>query len=216
MSVSSTQQPATPARSYDDLIENRYFNANRAFVAVLQGFYMDRPPGRWRWTRDPEASEILITGEHPETMRNPNPRPAISVYRASAVWDSISMSGIGSQNMFNMDRSFVDMSSASSVLTCFAKLSEEVERLAYISSIAVLQFRDVIVQYGKLHAIKGNLSISGVMPAEQVNTSFSGLKMIQIVVPWAIREAVEASVTDTSFQVRCKSVTSYVRDVIRE
>ena len=214
MPVASTQKPTTPARSFDDLIENRYFNANRAIVAVLQGFYMDRPHGRWRWSRDPEVSEISIVGEHPETLKVPNARPAISVYRASAQWDGISMSGIGSQTMFSTDRSFVDMSSASSVLSCFAKYSEEVERLAYLTSLAILTFRDVIVQYGKLHAIKSNLSISGVVSAEQVNPSFSGLKLIQIMVPWAIREAVEVSTTDTSFQVRCHSVTSYVQEVL--
>ena len=211
MPVSSTKIPAT-VRSFDSIIENRYFKANRAIVAAIQGFYMGRDPGNWRWSRDPDSTEITITGESPETMQNPSPRPAISVYRAGASWDGISMSGIGSHTMRSTDRSFVDMSSATSVITCIAKYPEEVERLAYLTGIAILVFRDVIVQYGKLHAMKSGLTTSGVMPAEQINSAFSQLKMIQMSVPWAIRETIQVDTADTSFQARCKSVEAYVRD----
>ncbi len=191
-------------------LQNRPLIARRAYVAFLQSLFASRPAGHYHWSRNPEETEILITGQSPIKLTTPHSKPMISIIRTSASWASTGRDGMAEQNFTTADRKFTDLMRSAMVINCMSKVPAETEHIAYIAFVALRIFKTLIHRFGHIHWTSNNIVMSQVTePGSLIQgSSDSEYRMVQLQCEFAIKEEVSiVDAEDSDFHVLLRELT---------
>jgi hypothetical protein len=144
-------QPLTPITNAQVQVNDPWQGVTRAWIIWAQGVFASLPLGRYRWTEDPETSEILVAGQEPEV--NGMQRPRVIVSRGPIGFSGLSINQMESQSLMDTSRSTSDLMSSTIIITVGAREGAEAQWLAYLLFRLVIPFKGELQRAAKLHAI---------------------------------------------------------------
>tara|TARA_B100000886_G_C20418042_1_gene490145 strand:- start:1669 stop:2298 length:630 start_codon:yes stop_codon:yes gene_type:complete len=185
----STQIPVNPDLTFFNP-DDRLLVATRAWLMFLQGLFKSRPEGHYKWDKNINETEIIITDREPNDFEAKSTRPIISTSRGPAVWSSTSLNQ-KMQQSFNSEKTvFSDIIGCSMTISVIAREGLEAQNLAYTIFRMIPVFKPSILRLGRMHAIGNNISLTQETSRNQIvpGSSTPEWKMVQLIVPFFIQD----------------------------
>lgn len=172
--------------------DDRLYLATRAFLIFLQGLFKDRPAGQFRWSENPDETEILITDQLPENGQAVGKRPIIVTTRGAARYRNVSLDHVMERDMSGDALVYSDIIETDMTFTCIAREGVEAQNLAFTIFRMVPIFKGAIGRLGDMHWIGANMQIGPESQGNQIipGSGFSEWKIVQVSVPFAIQDTV--------------------------
>ena len=143
----------------------------KVFVYFLSSFFSHEEfkGTGMHWSKDPEASELIVTGQKPR-LEVLNKRPHIVVVPGAFSWSNLSFDQLQHRSSSTGTKTHTDLISQTIAYHCQAKEGNLAANLAWYASFYTIVFRSMIQRQGKLHYVKPSPSTS----AESGPTAFTG------------------------------------------
>jgi hypothetical protein len=180
-------QPQPQGRGEDPL-----FHFTRIFLLFLQGLFKQFEAGDYRWSEDPQLSEISITDQIPVPRDIIEKRPAIVTMRGPAQFSNLSHDQMRTVDDRTGMKERSDLVACTMSINCIAKQGLEAQRLGWIVFSNVRNFKTLLQRAG-LHKVGDEVSIGpesapGSLVAPEPDTLMS---MVTVQVPcffqWTVR-----------------------------
>ena len=150
-------------REYDPLYDPIY-HATRVLIGFTQGLFKALPDGRYRWSADPDKTEITVTGAYPLTMSAINNRPAIVVVHGQTGYTNVAMDSMETQTHETGNKVYRDILASTAVFNCVARTGPEASALAWFMASNIKALKTLLQRKGPFTRIGPEITISGEMP----------------------------------------------------
>lgn len=190
--------PVNPDPTQFSIPEDCLHVATRAWLIWLQGLFRTRPSGHYRWNRNMDETEIVITDQNPDKIEKTNVRPIIATARGPATWAGTSMGQAIPHGLDTPAVTYTDIIGTSMTLSVIAREGLEAQNLAYFIFRMIPVFKASIQRLGRIHAISTNITLTqeSQQGALVPGSSSPEWKMIQVIIPFYIQDVVTADEKD--------------------
>jgi hypothetical protein len=155
------------------------------FIKFLQLIFNRFEPGNYRWSEDPNNTEILITDQSPIAMEAVQKKPHFVVMRGAAGNAGLALDLFSGGDSFSGRRDYTDLVAATVTVNALSMEGREAQRLAATARHFIQAFRRDIMRGGKVHWI-GPLSVGPESPPGSIVTGGStpGVIAVTLTVPF--------------------------------
>lgn len=157
-----TRLPSNWPNGHDPLVDPVYQRL-RTLIGFTQGLFNALPDGRYRWSPDPERTEITVTGAYPLQAASINVRPAVVVMTGQTSFMNI---GIGNFDTISDHGNLVyrDVIASTAVFNCLARTGPEASALAWFIGSNIKALRRFLQQRGAFLRIGHDIAIGTETP----------------------------------------------------
>ena len=202
--------PLTPGSDPFNPDEDRTYRALKAFILFSKGLFQTRPVGHWRWSRDQNETEIVITSDVPLDLARQQNRPAIIVELENVRWAAISPSQTMQQSFLRGTRTFSDLMATGVTFHCLGRTGEAARGIAWLLFKYIPLFRRQIQTAGRIHGIETGIQMGKESKPGQLVTGGAWPEWVEVSlsVPIYIQETTRISDTaDSDFRTVAQAVT---------
>ncbi len=172
------------------------YHSTRVLVGFAQGLFKQLPKGQYKWSADPEVTEITITDQMPITNESLSFRPAIITMQGQSSFMNTTMRSLESVNVHTGHHVFRDIIQGSATFNCVSRNGVEASRLAWFLSSQIKALRVFLQRQGPFVRIGHDVIIMGEQPAGLLlsDPSDGGAFNVPVNVPffmphkWEVRE----------------------------
>lgn len=137
----------------------------KAFICFLQTIYEVAPSGYFRWTPNPEESEIVITEENPIHVEAVDQRPVLSVIMGPTRFNGSSLDDLVNVSARDAKEIHTDLLPGTITINCVSRVPQEARFLAWNNARTIWALRKQFIRETHIHEVGRNISISPVSPA---------------------------------------------------
>jgi hypothetical protein len=123
-------------------------HVTRLCLSFLQGLFAQSTKGNWKWSQDPEETDIIITDEQPISVDVVNKRPCIVTVRSPVAWAGIALDQLQDYNFRTGERKHTDLISGHMTFNCMARKKDPAETLSWIVARHLWILRRVFLTSG--------------------------------------------------------------------
>lgn len=194
-------------------IDDRLYIATRAWLLWLQGLFSTKPIGMYRWTSDPDTTEIMITDQEPIGAAVTNKRPVIVSKRNGAGYASLGVGQVMMANYGNHDLRMSDLVNCSLTLTIIAREGIEAQSIAYEIFRMIPLFRGMIIRLGRMHSVGPQIQLGAEYPYKALNAGSSTpeWKAVSLSIPFSVQDTF--TMTDSEIHTFIESVNMTITDI---
>lgn len=185
--------------------EDPSLHFTKLFVKFLQLVYGTFEKGNYRWSMDPDTTEVLITGESPINREAIEKNPSIVVSRGPYNYGNLAMDQFAGPHFKkdasgqkvlvpNLDhatgrRRHTDLVGGSISFNCLSMEGLEAGRLAHICAMAVRRLKRTLMKAG-LHRVGEDVSVSAESPPGAIvsGDSNGGVVMVTVSLPFFFQD----------------------------
>ena len=179
-----------------DPMFNPMYHAVRILVGFTQGLFRYLPEGKYKWSPDPEKSEIMITDLMPITSQSITQRPAILTMMGQASFTNSAMRSVEGVNPSTGHTVFRDLITSSVTFNCISRNGVEAGRLAWFLASHIKSLRIFLQRTGPFARIGHDVILLGEQPAGLIiqDQADGGAVNVPVSVPfllahkWEVRE----------------------------
>lgn len=195
--MSKELDPNPPHVSFE-LPDDRLYIATRAWLIWLQGLFKTRPKGEYRWDKNIDETEVVITDQLPNVAERTNKRPIISTSRGQASYMGTSINQTMTPGWGTPNATYSDLLACSISINIVAREGLEAQKLAYLIFRMIPVFKESILRLGRMHAIGNNISLTQESVPGQIvpGSSTPEWKMVQLIVPFFVQDTIEVTERD--------------------
>lgn len=183
-----------PRREYDPLYDPVY-HATRVMIGFTQGLFKALPDGRYRWSPDPDKTEITVTGAYPLHISAVNNRPAIVVVHGQTGYTNVAMDGMEDITFATGNKVYRDILASTMVFNCIARTGPEASSLAWFMASNIKALKTLLQRKGPFTRVGPEITISGETPPGGLlqDSVDGGAVNVSVVVPvfiphkWEVR-----------------------------
>jgi hypothetical protein len=154
---------APERREYDPLYDPVY-HSTRVLIGFVQGLFKALPDGRYRWSEDPDKTEITVTGAYPLTASAINNRPAVVVVHGQTGYLNVAMNGMETVSAATGNMVHRDILGTTMVFNCVARTGPEASALAWFLASNIKALRTLLQRKGPFTRIGPEVTIGGESP----------------------------------------------------
>lgn len=123
-------------------------HVTRLCLAFLQGLFKQSTEGNFKWSEDPEKTELTIQDEQPISVDVINKRPAIITVRSPVGWAGIALDQLQHYNFRTGERIHTDLISGNMTFNCVARRKDVAETIAWIAARHFWALRRIMLKNG--------------------------------------------------------------------
>lgn len=157
-----TRLPGDYGAGRDPLVDPIYQRV-RTLIGFTQGLFNALPDGRYRWSADPEQTEITITGAYPIAAASVHARPAIIVMSGQTAFMNIGIGNFDTHSDHG-NQVFRDVLASTAIFNCLARTGPEAAALAWFVGSNIKALRRFLQQRGNFLRIGHDVSIGTETP----------------------------------------------------
>ena len=143
--------------------EEPLFYFTRVFLLFLQGLFQQFPPGSYKWSFDEKTTDIVITDQVPIPRTRVEQKPQIVTMRGPARFANLTLDQMRSVNLRTGEKVRTDLVSCTMTINCIAKGGIEAQRIAWIVSTNVRNFKETLQRYG-MHKVGDEVEVGPESP----------------------------------------------------
>lgn len=150
-------------REYDPLYDPVY-HSTRVMIGFTQGLFKALPQGKYRWSADPDKTEITVTGAYPLHMSAVNNRPAVVVVHGQTGYANIAMDGMETVTFESGNKVYRDILTTTMVFNCLARTGPEASALGWFMASNIKALKTLLQRKGPFTRVGPEITISGETP----------------------------------------------------
>lgn len=214
-----TRLPSDWPAQKDPLIDPVYQRV-RTLIGFVQGLFNALPDGRYRWSPDPERTEITVTGAYPLQAAAVNARPAIVIMAGQTSYANI---GIGNFDGISDHGNMIyrDVIASTAIINCLARTGPEASSLAWFVASNIKALRRFLQMQGGFLRIGQDMTIGTESPPGGLLQDFidGGVVNVQVMtamyIPhtWEVRYPTDAHLAT---QVELQSISGDTLQELQE
>jgi hypothetical protein len=187
--------------------EDPFVFMTKVYLVFLQGLFQQRPAGEYRWSSDPEQTEILITDQAPIPVERIEQRPAIVSMRGPVQFANMTLDQLRELDRQTGERIHTDMVSCTMTLNCISKAGIEAQKIAWTVMRHIRNLKREIQRAGHIHKIGDEVSMGPETPPGSLVAPEPTPEMVNVTVfspfhfQWTERVAPRDSPTFEELQV---------------
>jgi hypothetical protein len=160
----------------------------RVLIGFTQGLFGNMESGQYRWSPDPEHTEITITGAYPLTIQAINMRPAIVCVHGQSAYLNLSMASFETINMHTGNKVYRDILACNAVFHVVSRTGAEASRLAWFLGSQIKALRVFLQRQGPFTRIGHDITIGGESPPGGLiqDNADGGAVSVQVIVPFFV------------------------------
>jgi hypothetical protein len=169
------------------------YAATRGFLSFCQQIFKIRDAGSWKWSENPEESEILIADFESDVGSQGSLRPRIITQRAPAVVVNSGRDQVLSRNLGGTEQTLAFILQSSLTFNCISREGVEAQKLAYFLLKMIIAFKPTIMRIGDIHFISNQVTM---LPETGHGELFPGSsspewKVVRLIVPFAVQDTMK-------------------------
>jgi hypothetical protein len=153
----------------------------RVYLLFLQGLFKQFPEGSYRWSEDPNFSEIAITDQVPIPRDHIEKRPAILAMRGPTQFANLALDQVSGIDPHTGLKERRDLVACTMSLSCISRVGLEAQRIAWIIMSLVREFKTLIQRCG-IHKVGDDVSMGPETPPGQLVTPEADPETVMVTV----------------------------------
>jgi len=186
--INQTRQPIYRDDQEVDPLYNPIYGATRALVGFTQGLFKHLPSGRYRWSSDPNQTEIMISDLMPITSEMLSFRPAVLTMTGQVSFGNTAQASLQDVNPKTGHKVYRDVLSSTVTFNCISRNGIEASRIAWFIAHHVKSLRVFLQRNGPFLRIGHDVMILGEQPAGLIvqDAADGGAINVPVAVPFAL------------------------------
>lgn len=168
--------------------EDPLLHYTKLFVKFLQLVFGTFEKGSYKWTGDPQTTDIVISHDLSFGGEVVERTPCIVVTRGPFAFGNVAMDQFKALDEKTGRRSHTDLVSASVTYQCMSKESLEAQRLAWISMMATRRLKRNLMRAG-LHRVGEEIQVSPSQSADGLIGTDTDAELVTVSVPFYFQDS---------------------------